>query len=81
MKGGLLKAYQFISGGETAVDLVRTYDNTVGDVFEANLMLVYASGGTHIKIEFMETGTENEPDSGIYTFAVDLSAVKEMEIL
>jgi hypothetical protein len=45
-------------------------------------MLVFESGGTHIKTEFSETGTDITPAEAEYTlheFAVDLTAIKEME--
>jgi hypothetical protein len=78
LKAGLIKAFQYVPDGESAVDVVRTYDNTVAGAFAENDMLAFSSAGTHIKVEFSSSGTE---ESGIYAFSVDLSAIKEMEIL
>jgi hypothetical protein len=83
MKAGLVKAYQFIADGETAVDVVRSYDNTVASVFEQNDMLVFSSSGTHIKVEFEEVSAASETSGEytLYTFGVDLMAIKELELL
>jgi hypothetical protein len=85
LKAGLVKAFQYVPDGESAVDVVRTYDNTASGVFAANNMLVFSSSGTHIKVEFEDTGTDITPNEAEYTLyqfnGVDLTAVKELEIL
>jgi hypothetical protein len=84
LKVGLVKAYQYIPDGESAVDVVRSYDNTVAGVFEPNDMLVYSSAGTHIKVEFEAAGEDITPpdvDYTLFQFAGIEAAIKEMEIL
>jgi hypothetical protein len=85
LKAGLVKAFQYVPDGESAVDVVRTYDNTASSVFAANNMLVFSAAGTHIKVEFEDIGTDITPNEAEYTLyqfnGVDLTEVKELEIL
>jgi uncharacterized protein YjbJ (UPF0337 family) len=79
--GGLTKAYKFVQDDSSAVDTLRTYDNTAADVFEANDALVFDKGGTRIKTEFATEG-ERIGETDYYAFtSVDLSAIKELKIL